>query len=51
MNMNISTGIIDLSSLIDRATLYYDMHSIKYKKIIDTNNIKLNRCINIYVLY
>ena len=41
--MNISAGIIDLSSLIDRATLYYDMHSIKYKNIINTNNIKINR--------
>ena len=42
-------GTIDLSSLIDRATLYFDIHSIKYKNIINTDNIKLDRETNIIV--
>ena len=45
----ISPGTIDLESLIDRATLYYDMHSIKYKDIINTDKIELNRETNIIV--
>jgi hypothetical protein len=34
---------IDLKSLIDKAILYYDIHNIKYKKIIKTKHIQINR--------